>query len=152
MASFIERCLWLYKYLIGAIVILGLVFAVKSGDHHWINRMGALIVTCSLGLTLAQFVFESKRPKQIDERKIAAAVILENKGLSAEDIENTLKDLSGNLNEGFERARRRILIMSLIVVAFGEILHGFGDLILDGVLELIRSALDCARALMGYAV
>ncbi len=114
--------------------------------------MGALIVTCSLGLTLAQFVFESKRPKQIDERKIAAAVILENKGLSAEDIENTLKDLSGNLNEGFERARRRILIMSLIVVAFGEILHGFGDLILDGVLELIRSALDCARALMGYAV
>ena len=76
MLHYIERNIWIYKYIVGAIFFVALMTTIISGDHHWMNRFGALLVAFSLSLTFIQFTFEGKAPKQIDEKEPPAQVRL----------------------------------------------------------------------------
>jgi hypothetical protein len=95
----------------GALVVLafGSYLAWYDGDPHWINRAGAAIVALEGVLLIVEF----GRTRRLERLRRLSAV----------------RNLAG-IAEEIERAERTVLLFAASVAIFGEILHGFGDLVI----------------------
>ncbi|MBR0949270.1 hypothetical protein [Bradyrhizobium canariense] len=138
MAVDVERYLWSYKYIVAVVLASGLLLAVQSGNHEWINRFGALLVVCSLALTLAQFVYESRMPELVAQKKASVEKILDERVIFSDEKDAVVGKFLSDLSFNIDRTRYKILIRSLAVAALGELLHGFGDILFDEMLSLVR--------------
>lgn len=95
--------------LVGAAIIVaaaGVSVARMTGDGLWLNRAGALIV-CVEGLLVLVELSRRMRLRHAEE-------------LNANNPYVRLEAI---------RAERQLVVIGVMVAIFGELLHGFGDLL-----------------------
>jgi hypothetical protein len=97
---------------LGAFAI-GCYFAVTRNDSQWVNRAGALIVSVEALLLFAEL---SRRAR-------------------LREVEEKYGDENPYVGKEIRRAERRLVTITATMIALGEFLHGFGDLLFD----LVRS-------------
>ena len=135
--DFFGRSVRVFRQVCGLTAIAGFIIAILTREPEWFSRFGTILVVLSLCLTLVQFLLESELPTHIEQLQNEAKIRLEERGESSEEAEVALAVLSRGLREKYERSRYRILITSLITAAIGELLHGFGDLVVAGLFKLV---------------
>src|SRR4029453_14500553 len=92
-----------------AAAVIGWLLATHREDPHWVNRAGAAIVSME-GLLLLTELSRRARIRHAEETVGAT-----NRYVRIEAF----------------RAEKRLIVLSVAMIAFGEILHGFGDLIFE---------------------
>lgn len=126
----LTRLLW---FLALVIVVLSWVKAVSANDAHWVNRGGALIAALAAGSVLLQIVveIELERRRVKVESRMAGSIhspesmsVIERKAMQMEKnkIHQQVEDL--------EQQRLRVVLNVVVCAMVGELLHGFGDLII----------------------
>lgn len=113
-------------------VCIGIFLSFYTHDPHWLNRAGALIAALAAAAILLQISAEISLE---DERGV-----IERKATDTKDTASLgpLDDLEGRLIlkrlevQQDEITRRRLHIASYVIsmAMLGEILHGFGDLLM----------------------
>lgn len=115
--------------LIGSAAMLVVFLGYLShhlGDPHYMNRMGSLVVCVSLGVTAVQFAYERQSERRLEHaqtmdpiaRLIHAAV-----GLTPEGVRR-------HMSQRYTDNREWLFIYSVSFAIVGELLHGWGDLLL----------------------
>jgi hypothetical protein len=127
--------LWLCALL--TITTLGFFswLSFKTGDPHWIQRGGALLAAFAAMLAVFEAFFERKaeivRDEPLDASKLGPV------GQLAVRIKQAR--IRSNLGIISEQKVRTVLYISMVAV-FGEVLHGFGDLLACGLLGICPPA------------
>jgi hypothetical protein len=107
------------------IMVGGVWLAFRFEDAHWVNRSGALIVVVE---SIIVFV-EASRESRLEKMEHIIGDI-------SKKSEMDLVAFDGNQNRIWRDAvrrranalRRELIIIGVGLAAFGEIIHGFGDL------------------------
>lgn len=119
--------------LIIAIFFAGICLSFFTKDPHWLNRAGALIAAIAALLILVQISAEIRIEHEIEAVDTNIRVIPTNNSVLTplEKLENKLA-LNQLLVKRSKILGRRLRVAFFVVVAamIGEILHGFGDLIM----------------------
>jgi hypothetical protein len=110
MSATIERLFIYISVLVAAAIVwLGARLATATGDPHWLNRAGALIVCVESLLLLVEF-YRRNRLRQIEEEAGD-----DNPYIARESM----------------RAERQLIAIGVSMAVAGELLHGFGDLFFE---------------------
>lgn len=110
MPPILERAATAVLLLVAlSIALIGVWLSRSTGDLHWMNRCGAMIVCTESLIVLIEF-----------SRRLRIRKIEEKFGQSNPYV----------VTEGL-RAERRIVFIGVLMAVLGEFLHGFGDLILE---------------------
>jgi hypothetical protein len=118
MSAILERlAVSMVVILAIVVVVIGVRLALSTEDFHWLNRAGALVVCIEAIVVLLEFY----RRKRIGELEEASG---HNPYIRSEAL----------------RAERQLVLLAIAFAVFGEFLHGFGDLILEQIVHLCRSA------------
>lgn len=119
--------------LIIAIIIAGVYLSFLTHDPHWLNRAGALIAAVAAPLIIVQILVEIRleREKEAVDTRIRET----NKHNWVEAPINKLKHRLEINNLQTKRSqilgrRLQVAIFVVVTVMIGELLHGFGDLIM----------------------
>lgn len=121
-----QRLILEFRLVAGAVVAAAL-FAVTLGcDPEWLNRAGALLVVLSLGLTFTQFQYENRSDEILDKEGADARRRLIQKGLVGPAADEALHERAQEARSDQKDIRSLIFLNSLLIAAFGEVLHGFG--------------------------
>jgi len=124
------RALIVYLRIADVLLLFGGIYlAFQTGNEHWVNRSGAIIVVSSLVLTFAQFRYEGNMGRMLLGQREVAKRRLENKVLPEYKIREIIEERQKEAEENFEQMRHSILLNALLIAAAGEFIHGFGDLI-----------------------
>lgn len=125
---------WVKMPLLAALgsvaILLGFAaLSVEVGDPHWMNRGGAALAAYSLLLALWTGLLESHRSKI--ERN-AASSDATRPGYLNEMAQGDLEEISTEMAENLELVSRRYFWLHISFGLLGELLHGFGDLVMLG--------------------
>lgn len=111
--------------LVGVVIVGSLFISFAYQDPYWLNRGGALIAALSALAILPQIVHELHIDKQIRELEGASRRVGRSSALSPrEELTEYL------LSVRFTKRRLRIAAIVVGGAFFGELLHGFGDVVL----------------------
>jgi hypothetical protein len=112
--------------LVFVTVLAGVFVSLHTNDAHWLNRSGALVAA----IAAAAILLQVKAEAGIDSEPVSAPA----RNATAQPL-LPIEELAGRL--AIEQDRARLLRLRLSIVAFvvtsamfGELLHGFGDLIM----------------------
>jgi hypothetical protein len=111
------------------VIALFAAISLTTHDPHWLNRGGAVVVACSTIAILFQIKFEidiEKKRHELDkvpEAKTDLTTISPIKNLA---VRLEIK----RLNRQVTRQRLQLAASVVMCAFFGELLHGFGDLLL----------------------
>jgi hypothetical protein len=137
----IKAALYERLLLLGAIgvalaaVYLGYVIARKKGDPHWINRTGAAIVATEGVIAVAEFL-RQERLKRIRSGIMVGGGVGRTSGTGSEAL--TLSRANNILEREIRRSELQIVIIAAFLAIIGEVLHGFGDIIYEALIGVIR--------------
>lgn len=123
---------WERLILVGAVgfallaIVSGYCLAHHTGDHHWMNRAGAAIVTAEGIIVLVEFLRRERL-----QRVLRSGFAGRRKRTTPE--RDVLKeDRAMDILEGeIRRAESHVVIIAVLLAMTGEILHGFGDLLFE---------------------
>jgi hypothetical protein len=124
--------------MIVLIVAAGVTLSLITRDPHWLNRAGALIAGCAAAAILlqikAEMTLEHER-EDLQHQAINARETEVTAPLDALELRLTLKRLQA-LRMQVEN--RRLVVASYVIsgAMLGEVLHGFGDLVMCHVLSV----------------
>jgi hypothetical protein len=109
ISGLVERIAVVFAVALAVVVFMtGTSIAVRTGDPHWVNRAGALIVCVE---TIVVFIEFARR------RRFHM--------LEQQSRENPYFEKEAS------RAERQLVFLAIAFAVFGEFLHGFGDLLLE---------------------
>lgn len=106
-----------------AVVAAGALVAYQTGDGHWVEKSGKLVVALSFLLTYAQFRFEVRHeedPVAIKVDEFAA------RGVGPDEQERIGERARVTRRSRYDGTRSYILKNALVVAAVGELLSAFG--------------------------
>jgi hypothetical protein len=105
----------------------GFCLAYRTGDFHWMNRAGAGVVALQAIAIVVEFL-RRDRLQALFRQKLIAIV----RGPDEIDYEQSpeLKALTF-LEREIKKAESRVLIVAVLLAMVGELLHGFGDLLME---------------------
>jgi len=127
--DYLGRTLWFFRAVCVGAVGMCVFIAVYTGDGHWVERSGKVIIALSLLLTYAQFRFEVSYESFPHAAAEKARALLEGRGLSeAERVNITTRTLE-QARTGIDSTRRRLLLNALVAVAVGELVSAFGEVV-----------------------
>ena len=116
-------------YVVTAGFAFGSIYAAEvSRDADWLSRGGNMVVAASMGLTLAQFVFESRHGGNAARAAQRADHDLRSRDGSG-DREKILATVRQQSQARFDAGRRLIFMNALGAAVFGEIFSAFGPLV-----------------------
>jgi hypothetical protein len=95
-----------------------------TGDPHWVQRGGALLAAFAAMLAVFEAFFEQKA--EVIKRDAIELPAMTPVGRLALRIKNAR--MKSNLGIVSEQKLRTVFYISMVAV-FGELLHGFGDLL-----------------------
>lgn|GEM_PF-3185763 len=133
--------------LFGSIFVSVCIVGASSGlatyycDPHWLNRGGALIVAVQAVAVAAEFARRDRlHALQVAIRggvveNPAAKGVRDSKALEVASKDGRSREF---LDAEIARAERRALLIVLALAVAGEIMHGFGDLIFEGISRVHR--------------
>ncbi|MFY9619994.1 MAG: hypothetical protein WAQ99_09290 [Pyrinomonadaceae bacterium] len=101
---------------------VGVWLAIMTGDPHWLNRAGAAITATEAVIVLAEF----QRRERLGHARIRLERRRRDRSLNTERAGEIIED-------AIRRAERRVLLVAVSLAMFGEVLHGFGDLLFEAV-------------------
>lgn len=101
---------WGSSVLAVILISLGIYFARRTGDHHWVNRFGAAIVAAE-GIMLILDHIRRKRLSKVANQRSSDRLFKK------------------AVNHEIEKAERQLVMMTVSLMVIGQMLHGFGDLI-----------------------
>ena len=107
-------------------LVVGYYLAHHTGDRHWMNRAGAAIVAAEAIIVVVEFLRRERLRKVLHTRLAGRSNRLptERDALGGERALSILED-------EIKRAESHVLIIAVLLAMTGEILHGFGDLLLE---------------------
>ncbi|MES0490581.1 MAG: hypothetical protein ABUK01_11340 [Leptospirales bacterium] len=113
-------------------IVIGIYASSITGDPHWLNRMGALIASIAALAILLQIAVEINLEEK--RSKIDSKELKENQKISVSPVD----ELQVRLEiKRFEIQRRKLTKERLLIASYvtftamlGELLHGFGDLLM----------------------
>jgi hypothetical protein len=117
---------------VAVIVAWGVGVSLSTGDPHWLNRSGALVAAIAAAAILLQIKSEielEEERTQLEAKAEDARDSTASGPLNRLEIQLTLKRLEVHRNE---LTRQRLSIASFVIgtAMVGELLHGFGDLLI----------------------
>jgi ABC-type methionine transport system permease subunit len=118
-----------WPFIIGLIILTGIILSICDDQWNWLSRSGALVVIC--GLLIARWDFTSKINEEDLDSFLPSIIrnIKANYGtVTPQMIENVKKDLRVKM---IEYTKPQYISMEFIIIAFGIFVWGFGDLIGD---------------------
>jgi hypothetical protein len=110
-----------------AVLAWGICQTSATGDPHWINRAGAGIVALQAVAAFGEFVRRSRLrriERALTEAREKPRSILRRESRVADDAA-----MRTFVREEIEQSELQALLIVLSLAAFGEGLHGFGDLL-----------------------
>ena len=117
-----------YLILAASIVVVFFVIAIITRDGHWVQRGGALLAAISATLAIIEAFFEQK----IEVRAVEAE-LEDEYGQRQSPLRALEQKIRGTrLRQGAEKLsadKAKIVVTVSAIAIFGEVLHGFGDLI-----------------------
>ena len=123
-----ERSALLEKLVVFGTLAIAVVFigsgatlAIYSGDPHWLNRSGAAVVAVEALIAAVEFV---RRSRLVRLDSALSSVV--NGGSRATKARRRRRVVENELH----RSERRTLSIALLLAVAGELLHGFGDLLI----------------------
>lgn len=127
--------------LVLLVILLGVVLAKLTGDPYWMNRCGAVVAAVAAGSILFQLKIEVEL--EVEEASLRSASQTTNLDLDgAMPVDILASRLSvGRLDLQVARIARHRVVVSKFVAAtaiLGELLHGFGDILMCWLLCLCR--------------
>lgn len=107
-------------------VSAGCYLACGTGDPHWMNRAGAAIAATEGIIAIAEFHRRARL------NKIQATLMSRTMKQTMEGSV-TLDAMRANdiLEVEIKRAELHVLVIAVLLAMIGEVLHGFGDLLLE---------------------
>jgi hypothetical protein len=118
-----------WPFIIGLIILTGIILSICNDNWNWFSRSGALVVIC--GLLIARWDFTNKINEE-DLDSIFPSIIRNIKKkdgtVTPQMIENVKKGLRVKM---IEYTKPQYISMEFIIIAFGTFVWGFGDLIGD---------------------
>lgn len=116
-----------------SIIIAGVVLSFSTHDPHWLNRAGALVAAVAAIAVLMQISAEIRLEREREAVDIRIGVA-EDRALPSTPLDDLEVRLTVNRLQ-VERSRithERLQVAVFVVTAamMGELLHGFGDLIM----------------------
>ena len=120
--------------LIGALsfalvaICTGYYLAQVTCDAHWMNRAGAAIVGAEAVIALVEF----RRRERLEG--------IRHRTLMLTKVERNIRTRGGRLlrsravefvEREIRRAELQVLVIAIFLAMLGEVLHGFGDLLLE---------------------
>lgn len=145
--------------LFALVVVFGSVWtAVATDDPLWVNRCGALLTAFSGALVVYLAFFEEKVKAVLEDKHNRVSDHDELSLVSPRaKLEERIRDRQWKTQETMFSARKLVLICvnSLIAIS-GEIIQGFGDLLLkaglmlaghDGIASLLRAPATAGQML-----
>lgn len=97
----------------------GIYVAWYTRDPHWVNRSGAAIVAVQALVIVADFLRRARLQKLREAHlsKVPHATLPRDSALKI-------------LNQEIEKAESFVLFIAILLAVAGEILHGFGDILI----------------------
>lgn len=104
----------------------GYFLSYRTHDPHWMNRAGAAIVAAEAIIAIAEYQRRSRlnRVQQFYLSRKRAQIL---SGESHLDLTRTEEILETEIR----RAEFNVLMLAVVIAMLGELLHGFGDLLLE---------------------
>lgn len=99
----------------------GVLLALHYGDPHWLNRSGAAVVAVEAMIGCVEV---ARRNRLIKLEATLSPRFREG------TPSRTKRQRDRIIEHEFHRSEQRILMFALMLVIVGELLHGFGDLLL----------------------
>jgi hypothetical protein len=113
---------------------LGLFIAVGTGylayrtrDFHWVNRGGAAIVALQAIVIVIEFS-RRDRLQALFYQKLVRTIHRLNEIHDEESIQLKALDF---LEREVRKAEGRVLLVAVLLAMAGELLHGFGDILME---------------------
>jgi hypothetical protein len=122
-----ERLLLLGSVGFAVLAVSGAYFLIrKTGDPHWMNRAGAAIVATEALIAIAEFL----RRERLDKVRHTTSMS-RGRGTGGEELEFDASRVLHILEDEIRRAELHVLVIAMLLAMIGEVLHGFGDLLLE---------------------
>jgi len=118
--------------LVTALVLGGGWLAWFTHDPHWLNRAGALVAAAGAAAILLQISTEMRLEEQRARLELQADRVREDAGSGPMETLELRLELKRLERYRSALAKRRLVIASYVVsiAMLGELLHGFGDLLM----------------------
>lgn len=126
---------------VASTLALGCVLATLTGETHWVNRAGALIAAIAALSGYAQLRVELSLAQHLAADTPLGSVSQDRSGVGPiERLRLRLRSVARERARERADAERLHLAASVVAVAsFGELIHGFGDVIFELVVRLVHA-------------
>jgi hypothetical protein len=111
------------------VVFAGVLLAIRNCDPHWVNRSGSAVVALQVGAAFVEFA-RRQRLKRL-QALLQAAAISDQSSLRLGRGEAFDGERREFLDGELSKAEMHAFTVVMLLAALGEVLHGFGDLILE---------------------
>lgn len=113
------------------ITIVAGYLAYRTGDFHWMNRGGAAIVALQASVIIIEFR-RRDRLHVLFIKKLLTTIRRLNERDDEASVE--IKGL-GFLEQEVRKAESNVLLVAVLLAMAGELLHGFGDLLMKSLIH-----------------
>lgn len=125
-----ERFGFITSILVALIVVwCGIYLAITHGDAHWVNRSGAAVV--AVQAVAATLDYSRRNRLQRVARTLTVATSQPRLPPGGRRPASRLHVME----EEVGRSERHAFVVVIALAAFGEVLHGFGDLLFHLLLD-----------------
>ena len=127
----LRRGIWVFRIVCATVLAIGAAATLETGEEHWVERGGKVVVALALVLTYAQFRYEVKHAGAEDGARETAAHLIERKTFVTPDQEiDVLNRVTTIARSRYDADRAYILLNALAAAAIGELVSAFGGLAL----------------------
>ena len=107
-----------------ALLAGGFLLSISTGDCHWLNRSGAALVASEIFVVVAELRRDSRLMEVLEVNDPKANAFTTQEEAKSRELYRQL------LRKKVDQARSHPIILASALAVVGQILHGFGDLIL----------------------